>query len=216
MYARLTTIWLPPSRLEEAVRFFRESVVPAMQPQPGLHGVWLLVDRPAGKQVAIGLWETEADLNATNFLYQELRDKIGSLYAGPPIDEPYEGRPPEHGIYQVRAAPRRPELIGEAQVARVTTATGAPERMEDLIRQLEAQSAPVLERLRGYLGRYLFVDAATGTIRAVALWESAAALRESEAAVAPLRAQAAATLGARDAPSVEVYEVAVHPEGVSR
>ena len=211
MYARVTTIWLPPSRLPEAVRFFAEEVVPAMQPQPGLQGVWLLVDRPAGKLLAIGLWDSEADLEATTFLYQELRAKVGSLYGGPPVDEAYEARPPEQGIYRVRAEPRRQAAGTAAQVARVTTVQGTPERVEDLVRQLEAQIAPALARLRGYLGIYLFVDSSTGTARSITLWNTADALRESAAAVAPLRTQAAATLGARATPTVEVYEVAVHP-----
>ena len=172
MRARLTTIWLPPSRLPEALRFFAEEVVPAMLPQPGLRGVWLLVDRPAGKQLAIGLWDSDADLEATTFLYQELRAKVGSLYGGPPVDEAYEARPPEQGIYTVRAEPP-PHTAAAAQVARVTTVQGTPERVEDLVRQLEAQIAPAL---------------------------------------VPLRTQAAATLGARVTPTIEVYEVVVRPD----
>ncbi len=211
MRARLTTIWLPPSRLPEAIRFFEEAVLPAMLPQPGLHGVWLLVDRPAGKQLAIGLWESDAALEATTFLYQELRAKVGSLYGGPPVDEAFEARPPEQGTYTVRAQPGH-RVGTAAQVARVTTLQGTPERVEDLVRQLEAQIAPALARLRGYLGLYLFVDGSTGTARSVTLWDSADALRASDAAVAPLRTQAAATLGAQTTPTVEAYEVAVQPD----
>ena len=211
MYARVTTIWLPPSRLDEAVRFVRDTVVPAMQPQPGMRGVWLLVDRPAGKLLSIGLWETDADMEATSFLYEELREKVGSLYGGPPIDEPYEGRPPEQATAAVRVQPARPAALTGAQVARVTTVRGAPERAEDLVHQLEAQIAPALERLHGYLGLYLLVDGASGTVRSVALWASAEALAASEAAVGPLRTQAAQTLGAQAAPTVERYAVALHP-----
>ena len=211
MLARVTTIWLPPSRLPEAVRFFEDEVAPAMRPQPGLRDIWLLVDRPAGKQVAVSVWDSAAELEATTFLYQELRAKVGSLYGGPPVDEAYEARPPEQGIYEVRTQPRRPRAGAAATVARVTTLQATPERVEELFRQLEAQIDPALERLRGYLGLYLFVDATTGTARSVTLWDSADALRESAAAVAPLRTQAAATLGARATPIVEVYEVAVHP-----
>jgi heme-degrading monooxygenase HmoA len=211
MHARVTTLWLPPSRLDAAVRFFREEVAPAMTSQPGVQAVWLLVDQPAGKQLAIGLWETLADLEATGFLYQELRAKVGELYGGPPIGELYEARPPEQAIYEVRAQPARPEGQAAARVARVTTARGAPERVEDIFRQFQAQMAPVLERLPGYQGVYLLVDSTTGTVVSVALWASAEALTASEAAVGRMRAQAAQTLGPRAAPAVELYEVAVHP-----
>src|SRR5918998_1942803 len=101
MEARVTTIWLPPSRLEEAIRFVRDEVVPALAAQPGQEGIWLFADRPAGTLLSIGLWETAAALEATTFLYQELRAKVGSLFGGPPIDEPYTARPPEQDRYTV-------------------------------------------------------------------------------------------------------------------
>ena len=128
MHARVTTIWLPPSRLEEAVRFIGDEVVPAMAPQPGLHAIWLCADPPAGKLLAMSLWDTEDHLTATDFLYQELRAKVGSLFGGPPIDEPYEARPPEQGIHEVRYQPARPPAPAAARVARVTTAQGEPGR----------------------------------------------------------------------------------------
>lgn len=211
MHARATTMWLPPSRLEDAVRFFREQVAPAMQPQPGLQDIWLLVDRPAGKLLALGVWETIEALEASGFLYQELRAKVGELFGGPPIEERYEARPPEQAIYEVRTQPARTEVRATARVARVTAAQGTPDRVEELFRQFQARMAPLLERLRGYRGVYLLVDPGAGTVVSVTLWESREAMAESDAAVAPLRMEAAQTLGARAAPTVELYEVAVHP-----
>lgn len=208
MDARVTTIWLPPSRLEEAVRFVRDTLVPAMAPQPGCAGIWLFADRPAGRLLSVSLWETRAALAATDFLYQELREQIGRLYGGPPLDAPYTGRPPEQAVYAVRAAPGR---AGAAQVARVTTIRGERDRGEELVRRLAAQIAPVLERMAGYRGLYLLLDDETGTAQSVGLWASAAALAASAAAVGPLRSEAAAALGATDVPSVAVYEVVVQP-----
>src|SRR5215207_6352771 len=172
MEARVTTIWLPPSRVAEAVRFIREEVAPALAPQPGCAGIWLFADQDAGRLLSVGLWETRAALEATDFLYQELREKVGQLYGGPPVDEPYVARPPEQGLYAVRAAPTQPAAAASARVARLTTLRGEPGRMAGLVNQLEAQIAPVLARLRGYLGLYLLMDAETGTARAVGLWAS--------------------------------------------
>src|SRR5688500_6554010 len=126
MFARVTTLWLPASRLDAAVRFVRDTVVPAMQPQPGWGGSLLLVDPPAGKLLAISLWETLPELEATGFLYQELRAKVGELFGGPPITEAYVARPPEQAVYAVRDQPMRPALLAAARVGRVTTAQGDP------------------------------------------------------------------------------------------
>ena len=102
MLARVTTAWVPPSRLDEAVRFFEEEVVPAMREQQGLNRILLLTNPPKGELVAIGLWESREDLEASGFLYQELRDKFGRLYGGPPPQEPYVAHVPVQAIYEVR------------------------------------------------------------------------------------------------------------------
>jgi hypothetical protein len=63
-------------------------------------------------------------MEATTFLYQEVRAKVGSLFGGPPIAEPYEACPPEQGVYVVRATPSRRDAAESARVARITPPRG--------------------------------------------------------------------------------------------
>ena len=92
MYARVTTTQLQPGKTEEAIRIYRDSVVPAAKQQQGFKGVFLLTDPNTGKGLSITLWETESEMGAgeTSGYYQEQIAKFAPLLAGPPTREGYE------------------------------------------------------------------------------------------------------------------------------
>jgi len=92
MYARAVTIQVQPGKLDEAIRIFQDSVVPAAKQQKGFKSIWLLTDRNTGKGLSVGLWETEADRTAseTSGYFGEQLAKFGGLFAAPPITERYE------------------------------------------------------------------------------------------------------------------------------
>ena len=93
MYARVTTTQISPENIEEAIRLWRDSVMPAAREQKGFKSGRLLVDRKTGKGISIGLWETETDLRASgegSAYLQEQLAKFASLFTAPPTIEHYE------------------------------------------------------------------------------------------------------------------------------
>jgi heme-degrading monooxygenase HmoA len=81
---------LAPDKLDAAVQLWKESVAPSVQQQKGFKGVHLLVDRERGKITTMGLWETEADFNATVDWNQQQIAKFANLFSAPPTVEGYE------------------------------------------------------------------------------------------------------------------------------
>ena len=76
---------VPPERMEEAIRTYRDSTLPAVRIESGFKGALILADRNASKIIAISLWETEADLRArtpTTF--------VDPIAGAPPVREVYE------------------------------------------------------------------------------------------------------------------------------
>jgi heme-degrading monooxygenase HmoA len=74
MFARIVTVQVPPDKREEAISIFQNSVIPAAKQQKGFISLMLVTDR-TGKGVSVGLWETEADLNAneaSGYLQEQL------------------------------------------------------------------------------------------------------------------------------------------------
>jgi hypothetical protein len=92
MYARVTTVQFPADRVDEAIRIYRDSVVPSAKQQKGFKGVLYLTDRSTGKTMAIFLAETEADLTATETsgYLQEQAAKFAHIEAGQPTVEHFE------------------------------------------------------------------------------------------------------------------------------
>lgn len=92
--------------------------------------------------------------------------------------------------------------------ARVSTIEGSSDQVDAGISNFRENVVP-FTREGGGKGSLLLADRQTGKVIAITLWESDDALRASEEKANALRAQAATTGGAAQAPTVERYEVAV-------
>jgi len=92
MYARLTTLNVKPERIDEAIKIYRTSVVPAAKAQQGFVAAYLLTDRTAGQGMSMTIWKTEEDAlaNEHNLYYQEQLVKFLEFLQSPPIREGYE------------------------------------------------------------------------------------------------------------------------------
>ncbi len=87
--------------------------------------------------------------------------------------------------------------------ARVTSATGDPDRIAKVIRE---QILPVGEKMEGFKGLLTLVDRQSGDGFTITLWESEAARRKSEEEANKLRQQTGQASGATIT-SVKNYEV---------
>jgi len=92
MYARVTISKIKPGKFDEAIAIYRDSVVPAAKQQKGCKGLFDLGDRATGKGMSIVLWDTEADMKASEAsgFYQQQVGKFKDLFAEPPVLEHYE------------------------------------------------------------------------------------------------------------------------------
>jgi len=91
MFARVVTAQVAPAKLDEAIKLWKESVMPAVKSQKGFSSGRFLVNRSTGKIMTIGLWNTESDMRATaGGFVQEQIAKFGSMFSGPPVVEEFE------------------------------------------------------------------------------------------------------------------------------
>jgi heme-degrading monooxygenase HmoA len=91
MFAQITTLQLQPGKLDEFIRIFQDAIAPAAAAQQGFGGITLLSDPPIGKVIAVGLWETEAEMLAGEIGSDEEQfASVSSLLAEPPAREVYE------------------------------------------------------------------------------------------------------------------------------
>jgi heme-degrading monooxygenase HmoA len=92
MYARVMTVQLQPGKIEEAIQIYRDSTVPSAKQLQGFKSALFLTDATTGKGISITMWETEADLKAseTSGWLQEQPAKFASLFTATPVQEVYE------------------------------------------------------------------------------------------------------------------------------
>ncbi len=93
MVARVTHVRVKPEDIEESVRLFDESVVPAATQEEGFRGALLLV-RDNGQALAIDLADTieNAHANERSGFYQSQIAKFADRIVGHPSREFYEVR----------------------------------------------------------------------------------------------------------------------------
>lgn len=92
MFARVTTVQGAANRVDEGIKSFRDTTLPAAQKLRGFKGSYLMVDRKSGKVVAFTLWDTEANLQASAAAASRLRADavITATATQPPTVEVYE------------------------------------------------------------------------------------------------------------------------------
>ena len=59
MHAQVTTMETSPARLDDAIRFFREQVLPQLQQMEGFEEFIALSDQQSGKLLCVVFWENE-------------------------------------------------------------------------------------------------------------------------------------------------------------
>lgn len=92
MFARVTTAYIKPERVDKLIEIFDQSIVPAAREQEGYKGADLLIDRESGKGLAITYWETEKDAiaNEESKYYQDQLLKTVMLFTADPRREGFE------------------------------------------------------------------------------------------------------------------------------
>lgn len=155
---------VPPERMAEAIRTYRDSTLPEVRSHQGFKGALILADRNASKIIAIGLFENEADLRArtpTTF--------VDAVAGGPPVRE----------VYEVSAYDRPESEVGKATHARVNTRQIQAGKMDDAIRTYQETTLPWVRTQSGSQGGLVLADRSSGKVIAISLWETEANMNAS-------------------------------------
>jgi hypothetical protein len=82
-----------------------------------------------------------------------------------------------------------------------------PDRIDETLRRFEQDELPKLNQQQGFGGITVGVNRSTGQAVAVVLWDTEAAMRDSEKLAAEVRERAVATAKPSREPIVDHYEV---------
>jgi hypothetical protein len=82
MHAQVTTVEASPARLDDAIRFFREQVLPQLRQMDGFEEFIALSDRQSGKLVGVVLWENEELMHSIKEVLSRTRGGISHPLGG--------------------------------------------------------------------------------------------------------------------------------------
>lgn len=92
MHARVVTVMVRSGRTEGVIEIFRDALVPLLRAQPGFCGARLLTDADSGKGLMVTLWDSEAQLRASEAsgFFREQLARFQPVLSAPPSAERYE------------------------------------------------------------------------------------------------------------------------------
>ena len=82
MHARVTTLEVPPDRMDDAKRNVREQVLPRLSQMEGFKGMVALGSSQSGKVQGVAFWESEEALRATDQAVVPVREEAAEASSG--------------------------------------------------------------------------------------------------------------------------------------
>jgi heme-degrading monooxygenase HmoA len=87
MYARINTSRWNPETRDRALQLTSDTIIPAYAEQPGFKGYVLLLEPDGDKGIAITLWETEEQREASRSVAQAMTKELRGVLKEPPTTE---------------------------------------------------------------------------------------------------------------------------------
>ena len=92
MFARTAKFQFKPDKLDEAIKFYQDSIIPDVGAQKGSHSSFLLVDRATANAVTVAFWDSKEDMMATeeSGAVKEWVSRFNEYFAKPITTERFE------------------------------------------------------------------------------------------------------------------------------
>lgn len=195
-YCRVVRLKGDPNRVDEAIRLWRQEILPMLKMQKGFGGATLVGNRETGDGLSVSYWESEATMKEARGHVRPEALKVLSKTGGSIVDDDEcevasleRFKEPKSGVW-----------------ARVTTVQGDPAHVSEAISNFKEKIVPSIQKQSGVRTALFFVNRQTGKTLAGSVWDTAQDLQKSEAMISGLRAEAIDKFGGRNA-RTEVFEI---------
>src|SRR5690348_6659498 len=197
MFSRVVRLKGEANRTDEALKLWKESILPVIKKQKGYAGVSLLTNRKTGNGLAVSYWETEQAMKESRPNIRPEAEQTMATAGGTIVDE----NECEVAVMERFQPPKANVWV------RLTTVEADPSKVDTGIADYKSAVVPAVQKQPGARAAILLVDRKAGKSFSGTLWDSEKDLQNSEAAIAGLRKEIADKVGATG-PKVEVFEVA--------
>lgn len=171
MYARVVTMSVRRDKVDECIGIVRDAISPEALKQKGFHDNLLLTNRSTGKSMLLSLWESEADL---------LASESGGYYGG------QLGKLQQHITVSATreicsvAINDLGGLNGGTLYGRLTTMQFPRGAVDDGTHILRDSILPEARKQKGYAGLLSLTETSTGKGYSLSCWRSKVDMLASE------------------------------------
>ena len=179
MYARLSTI-TGASDIDGGIAFLRDQAVPQLQQQKGFRGLSASGDRKAGVVTVLSVWETEADLDASESAADKTRGDALRVIGGEVSVERFEQTVWER-------SETAPEPGAKLHIRHISM---DPSRVDENLEFFRQTVVPEMKATPGFRGVRQLINRSTGEGRVGSVWADEEALSAALANAEQRRARA--------------------------
>jgi quinol monooxygenase YgiN len=198
MYLRVTAFKSDPAKLDDAIAFLKNKIIPSLSKAPGYLGATCIVDREKGEGAASTLWESLEAMNTADQLGQQARSQSSEATGIEVVDvDRFE-------ITELELSSPTPQL---PSYTRVTTAYADPKKLDKVV-QMVREVVPKIKEQPGFRAYSAGINRATGRGFTASSWATADEREASNTATASLR-QPVADSGAMYGLQVQNFETVV-------
>jgi heme-degrading monooxygenase HmoA len=169
MHARLVTI--TGADVDSAVRYLEETAAPVIAEQRGFRQVAASGDRARGIVSIVSVWESLADLEASDSAIAKIREEGVRQFGGEATVKVFE---------QVAQGVNSPPQPGS--VVRIQTTKVDPGRIDETVEWFTSAVLPAMMQTPGVSMARNLIDRATGEGRVAVVYSDRAALEASDSA----------------------------------
>jgi heme-degrading monooxygenase HmoA len=180
MHARLTTV-TAATDIDGGVAYLRDSVLPEVQQQKGFRGLTVSADRSNGLVVVLALWDSEADLEASESVADKVRGESLKVLGGQARVDRFE-----QTVWEVGEVPPKPGSKLHIRPIKMD-----PSRLEENLDFFQQRVLPEIKATPGFMSVRQLLNRKTGEGRVGTVWANAESLELARTRSEERRATAA-------------------------
>ncbi|RBY85106.1 antibiotic biosynthesis monooxygenase [Blastococcus sp. TF02A-26] len=152
MYARTTTLWAAPGRLDDGIAHVRDRVMPAVMDMDGCIGMSMLAERESGRCIVTAAWEDEAAMRAGAEGVRAMREQAREVMGAGDM---------QVQEWEIAVVHRRHEAPAGA-CTRVVWSRSDPGHVDRVLDAYRMTLLPQLDELPGFCSVSLLLDRSRG------------------------------------------------------
>ena len=177
MYLRVSRLLFPVDKVDDAIRSFRETTLPAVKELSGFAGVALQVNRETGQVGAATFWESEAAMAAAEEAGNRLRTQAASASGGSVVEVLRLEQ-----VLREMAAPPQAHVFSRVTMGRVPGG-----KLDSLIEAMRTTAIPEVRKISGFRTLVMAVDRPANRFSINSIWNSAAEREASNPTIDDLK-----------------------------